>query len=466
MKKIIAVLLTLVLSLSFSFVFTGCGKSGGGNGSQTYEEFDPNKQYQIDFLGWGGIAEQKNFQTMIQQFMQEYKNVKVFYNAISDTTTYSNNLVNNADSLPDVFYVPDWDYIKWADSGRLLNLAPYLSEEEKDKMWDMSIDIFRWNSKTKTVGQGDDIYGLPKDLGPYTIAYNKTLMKQLIQQYDLDVELPSATQPMTFTEFKEYLKAFKGLKVDETKLVPITHYEVGAAVYSNNANFYTDDSATTSAINTDNFIDAIQFVADLSLEGLASDYASAGSSSSLTKFASQQCLFTWMGPWDMRTYWESLSFEFDIMPVPVGDAEGSKSTSLIGTVAYSVSAASKNKAAAVLLAKWLATGEKAATMNYQLGQAMPNIQSMATNEWLNNVGLEGVKTYPMTKSVFIDTVKGTDTMTGKSRPYYYTYEKTAYDDLMDKFNAVWAGTKTAREVVESYASTFQQKLTRMHKNLE
>lgn len=459
-----AVLTAMLMIFSCLACFAGCNDNNEAD--QTYEEFDPNKEYTIDFLGWGSIGEQSNFQAMIGQFMQEYPNVKVYYNAISDTTTYSTNLVNNADKLPDVFYVPDWDYIKWSDSGKLLNLAPYLTTEEIDTMWDMSIDIFRWNSTTKTVGQGDEIYGLPKDLGPYAIVYNKTLMKQLIEDYNLNVTLPSTTQPMTFTEFKQYLGAFKGLKVDNVAITPITHYEVGAAVYSNNANFYTDDSATTSAINTDNFIDAIQFVADLSLEGLASDYASAGSSSGLTKFASQQCLFTFMGPWDMRTYWDSLSFEFDIMPVPVGDAEGSKSTSLIGTVAYSVSAASKNKAAAVKLAKWLAMSEEAAEMNYKLGQAMPNIKSMATNQWINNVGLEGIKTYPVSKSVFVDAVKGTATMTGKSRPYYYTYEKTAYDDLMDKFNPVWAGTKTAREVITGYASTFQEKLTRIHQNLE
>lgn len=466
MKRIISLSLVICLILSMSLYLPGCTGNEGNGDNQAYEEFDPNKQYEIDFLGWGSIAEQKNFQEMIQAFMKEYPNVKVFYNAITDTTAYSNNLINNADNLPDVFYVPDWDYIKWVDAGKLLNLKPYLSNEEIDSLWDMSIDIFRWDAENKTVGQGEDIYGLPKDLGPYAIVYNKTLMLQLIEEYNLDVELPSATQPMTFSEFKKYLGAFKGLKVDGVSIVPLTHYEASAAVYSNNANYYTDDSATTSAITSDNFIDAIQFVADLSLEGLAADYAAAATSSALTKFASQQCLFTWMGPWDMRTYWESLSFEFDIMPVPVGEAEGSKSTTLIGTVAYSVSAASKNKAAAVLLAKWLATSEQAAEMNYKLGQAMPNIQSMANNEWLNNEGLEGIKTYPVTKSVFLDPVKGTETMAGKSRPYYYTYEKTAFDDLMDKLNPVWAGTQSARDAILAYAQTYQNKLDKMHENLE
>lgn len=465
MKKIISLALIMCLILSLSVFITSCDDEPDVD-NQVYEEFDPNKTYELDFLGWGSVQEQRIFQDMISEFMNEYPNVKVYYSAISDTTTYSNNLVNNADNLPDVFYVPDWDYIKWADSGKLLNLSSYLTEEDTDKLWDMSLDIFRWDPDTKTVGTGDEIYGLPKDLGPYAIVYNKTLMLQLIEEYNLDVELPSSTEPMTFSEFKEYLSVFKGLKVDGKTITPLSHYEVSAAVYSNNANFYTDDSATTSAITDQNFIDAIQFVADLSLEGLASSYSEANASSSLTRFASQQVLFTWMGPWDTATFREALSFEFDIMPVPVGEAEGSKSTTIVGTVAYSVSAASENKAAAVLLAKWLATSDTAARMNYQLGQAMPNIEEMAKNDWLQNIGLTGAKTYPVTKSVFIDPIKGTETMTGKSRPYYYTYEKTAFDDLMDKLNPVWAGTKTAKDAITEYAATFQEKLSKIHKNLE
>lgn len=451
------------------FLFGALAVSGCANNtteSQGYESFDPNQQYTIDFLGWGGLAEQKNFQTLINEFMKVHSNVKVFYDAISDTTTYSTNLVNRANNLPDVFYVPDWDYIKWADSGKLLNLKDYLSESEINKMWPASVDIFRWDSSKKTVGTGEDIYGLPKDLGPSAIVYNKTLMQQLIEEYKLNVSLPSTTNPMTFTEFKAYLANFKGLKVDGEKLTPITYYDVQSAVYSNNANFYTDDSATTSAIKNKNFVDAIQFVADLSLSGLASDYASANTSTAFTKFASQECLFSWMGPWDMATFWEGLSFEFDIMPVPKGDADDSKSTVTIGTVAYSVSSQSKNKAAAVELAKWLACSDESARMNYQLGQAMPNIKDMAENDWVNNVGLTGIKTYPASKQVFVDPIKTTSTMTGKNRAYYYTYEKTAYDDLMDRFNSVWSGQETAESAINAYADTFQSRLTKIHKNLE
>ena len=458
MKKIVTFLMILVLLFSL----TAC--TPGAQTSQEYEPFDPDKEYEIDFLGWGGVAEQSNFQYMINQFMKKYTNVKVFYSAISDTSTYSQNLINRANDLPDIFYVPDWDYIKWADSGKLVDFTPYLDQEEIDKMWDMSIDIFRYDETTKTVGTGDKIYGLPKDLGPLALVYNKDLMLQLIEDYNLDVDLPSSTEPMTFTEFKNYLSEFKGLQVDGSEVIPLAYYDVQSAVYSNNANFYTDDSATTSAIGTDNFIDAIQFVADLSTSGLAADYSTSGSS--FSKFASHTYLFTWMGPWDIATFWEGLSFEFDVIPAPKGDAEGSVSCASIGTVAYGVSAASENKAAAVELAKYLACSEECAKYNYKLGQAMPNIEEMAVNDWVNNVELDGIYQYPQSKQVFVDVInEADDNIFGKSRPYYYTYDKIAYDALMDKFNDVWAGLKTARQVIEEYEETYQQELTKTRQRL-
>ena len=65
MKKIVTFLMILVLLFSL----TAC--TPGAQTSQEYEPFDPDKEYEIDFLGWGGVAEQSNFQYMINQFMKK-----------------------------------------------------------------------------------------------------------------------------------------------------------------------------------------------------------------------------------------------------------------------------------------------------------------------------------------------------------------------------------------------------------
>lgn len=118
------------------------------------------------------------------------------------------------------------------------------------------------------------------------------------------------------------------------------------------------------------------------------------------------------------------------------------------------------------LAKYLACSEECAKYNYKLGQAMPNIEEMAVNDWVNNVELDGIYQYPQSKQVFVDVInEADDNIFGKSRPYYYTYDKIAYDALMDKFNDVWAGLKTARQVIEEYEETYQQELTKTRQRL-
>ena len=55
LKATISVAVAAIVSLSCLAV-TACG-GGDDFGSQEYEAFDPDKQYQLDFLGWGSVAE-------------------------------------------------------------------------------------------------------------------------------------------------------------------------------------------------------------------------------------------------------------------------------------------------------------------------------------------------------------------------------------------------------------------------
>ena len=54
----------------------------------------------------------------------------------------------------------------------------------------------------------------------------------------------------------------------------------------------------------------------------------------------------------------------------------------------------KKKEAAVKLAKYLACSEKSNIMNYQLGQAIPNIEEYAENQYIQGEGLEGRQLMP------------------------------------------------------------------------
>lgn len=61
---------------------------------------------------------------------------------------------------------------------------------------------------------------------------------------------------MTFSYFKELGKKLKTvLGADEYVL---SGYDIESTVYSNNANYFTDDSGAVANIDSDNFVGAIQ----------------------------------------------------------------------------------------------------------------------------------------------------------------------------------------------------------------
>lgn len=419
----------------------------------------------IKFFGWGSAEEQQNFQIMINSFMEDNPDVKVSYEATS-ATNYSKLLTNKARNLPDVFYMPDYDFLQWVSAGKLLDISSYVTEQELEDVWPVARTMFKYDSSTKQLGQGDALYGLAKDLGPYSLVYNKTAMQNIINTKNLKgkdgnaLQLPSATDPMSWGEFVEYFKMFKD---NEYGAYPLGYYEPMHAVYSNNADFWSADTKTT-AINTKNFKDAIQWIADLSLvHGIAPNSKEAKASNGYQRFLNQKCLVTFMGPWDQKAYWNSIDFDFDIMPTPYGTAEGAKSTSWIGSVALSCRNFNKNeekkKEASIRLAKYLTIGEKCAKMNYQLGQAMPNLMNMAKTDWINNVGLEGRQTLPEHKNVWLDIATGTEKVTYHNRARYYLYYNSSYDDLISNIaDNVNTGLKSASDYLDEYASEHQASL--------
>ena len=435
----------LITALAALTIMTSCTTNNGNNNGST----------QISFFGWGSAEEQENFQTLIDEFMKDNPDIEVTYSS-SPSENYMTNLKNKGKKLPDVFYMPDYEFMAWADSGRLLPIDSYMSEEELNSMWDLSTRMYRYDRDTYTLGTGE-LYGLPKDLGPYAIVYNKDLLQKIISEKGLDISLPDKDIPMTWDQFVTYLKAITGT-VDNKKVYGIGYYELMAAVYSNNADFF-DAEVKKEKISDPNFIEAVQFIADLSNKHHVAPSADEQSSqNSFQRFLNQGCVFTFMGPWDCKQFWNDLTFEFDIMPTPVGPAKGAKSTSWVGSVAYCVAANSKQKDASIRLAKYLACSEKSNIMNYQLGQAIPNIVEYAENQYIQGEGLTGRQLMPSNRKLFVDIVRGYQYVLGKNRCRYYTYDNTCLDNLEENLEPVYLGTTTAEDFLTGYASIYQEEL--------
>ena len=474
MKKAFPLIAAGVLMLAG---LTACGKDDG-EGEDVPPDAELTENVSIRFWGWGDAAEQANYQTLVNQFMQENKNITVVYTGMN-SQNYMQELRNSATNLPELFYMPDYDFLEYAANGMLKDVSAYVSEEELSAIWPQAVDEYYFNPKNNTLGksEGAKLYGLPKDLGPFTLVYNKTLVDSQIEKLQLDREeiygLLNPNVAMTWRQFRDLLKKLDPDPNDN--LYGISHYEIEAAIYSNNANFFNDD-ASEQRITDKNFTDALQFIADLTLvDHTMVEAKNQASTNGFQRFLASGCIFSFMGPWDCAQFWalDDLTFESNILPVPYnGENPDAKSTAWVGSMGYCVSAkaSSLKTNAAMRLAKYLCCNEDAQRKFYELGQQVPNIMEMAKDEYVNDTkNLIGDKD-PVDRSVWLDTINGfsaEDKIGGKVRPRYYTYSSDWYDMFTEYIDTegLWTGAKTASQICAAYAKTFQAALDEMRANL-
>lgn len=441
-KRIVSMLLATVMVLAMAACGSGF-KVGGGSA-----ESDGNTTV-ITFAGWGSLAEKKIFTSMIDDFEKAHPGVKVNYQHVPGSQEdYLVKLTSllAANKMPDVFYIHSDEFYSWVDAGRLENLSPYMeaSQVAKDaKIWEKSLTIFRYDSATKQVGvDSGDLYGLPKDLGPWAMVYNKTLFEAK------GVALPDPVNPMTWSEFIEVCKKLtSGSGVN--KVFGTANYTLESAVWSNGADYLNEDH-TKVTVDTPEFAEAMQWVADLALvHGVSPTPEEDSASGWFQRWVNGKVGMAWMGPWDQATFWDSCSFEWDIMPTPVSDKTG-KGVSWLASAALCVSNTSKNKQLAYELAEFLSMDPGAQTYNYEAGQAVPNIIDMAKNDYLQ------MEKAPANKQVFIDIIENPEK--GQFKPTYYTKNTTWFSYFMSESSKVWSGKQTAAEFCKQIQPEMQERL--------
>lgn len=460
-KKLAVCVLAFCLALS---MLVGCG----GKGTQYTED----GRIIITFAGRGKDAEKNNFSRFLSDFMDSNEDIYVNLEWRANEAAHNSYLANSGmNNLPTIFMLDNRQFIPYADAGSLYDMKDSIPPEELEQIYYNSHDIYWWDPVLKLRGKTDNaaLYGLPKDQGPFVLCYNKELYKrcwEFAYGDNVAVEYPSATDPMTFDEFNVLLDKLvpAGREGINTAIYGVAAYDLETAVNSNNASFFTGNDAKTANINTENFKQAIQFLYDLQKDGYMPSIATSSSGGYQT-FCSGMSLFFYCGPWDLANFWAGdLSFEFDIMPVLQGTAEGAVATSRIGSMAYVVAdcATAEEKEAAVRLARYLAVNESQQRTSYQLGQSIPNLKSMADEYIGDTLHLLGNKN-PSSRGVFIDTVSGNNPkVRGKFEACAYTYSTSWLDSFNEylRTSGVWTGADIGA-ALDAYMPTLQAALDQM-----
>ena len=475
--KLASLATALVLSLS---AFAGCG--GGGNkvdDDKAWNSLNSGEIIQLVFAGRDVDTEKANYQAFVDEFNKTHENIVIELKWWSDGTAYNAALDGMGKNLPDVFMLNDIMFSSYAYSGKLANIRDHIDESVMDDMYESACNEYYFDHTINKIGKTDKaaLYGLPKDNGPYALAINEARLKELIAAYNAkttndadkidEAAVLSTTEPMTFSYFKELGKKLKTvLGTDEYVL---SGYDIESTVYSNNTNYFTDDSGAVANIDSDNFVGAIQFIQDLYKEGILPPAGAVSSAETL--FTSGKALFYYgaVGPWKTKDYWKSCSFDWNILPVLCGDAEGSVSTAYMGGMCYAISRNCKYKDAALELVRYLSADSGSQRNQYRSGQCIPNLKSLAEEYSTDSKGLLGDKN-PANRSVWIDCVNGTsatDKITAKYRAASYTFTDTwqtnlntymrtgEYGSFWEAKGGQWVDVKAA---LTAYKPTMQEAL--------
>ncbi|MCU1416882.1 MAG: transporter substrate-binding protein [Schumannella sp.] len=395
----------------------------------------------ITFMGWGSPEEIDTFKAMIAQYEDKYPNVTVDYITVADAdfATKLQTMIASK-KTPDVFYLQPEKVMPYVNAGLIADLSDYVDNNDlfdPDNVWKKALDMYRYDGTTP--GEGA-IYGLPKDIGPFTLAYNKDLFDAA------GITAPTDDNPWTWDDFEAAAKKLTTGSGD-AKVYGSTPYSVESAVWSNGGDWLNADH-TKVTVTDPKFVDALQWVADLNLvDHVVPSPEEQGALPDYQRFVDGKVAMMGIGPWNQGGLWNDAKFTWDIMPWPVSPSTGEEAI-WYGSIGLAVSNTSKDKEDASNLAAFLAFNEDAQRTNIEKGQAIPNLIDMAKNEYLTT------DKPPANKQEFIRIAEDY----GRRATQTYTFNSDWFGLFNSNVASVWTGEMTAAEYTASVQDEMQQML--------
>ncbi|TYP78216.1 ABC transporter substrate-binding protein [Paenibacillus methanolicus] len=413
----------------------GTNSAGANAGSSA------DAKSEIEFMGWGGDTEKAVFQKLIDDYMKKYPNKKVKYTVVPPGEYYQKlDTLIAAKKTPDVFYAGGAHFNKLVNSDQLLNLDSLVESTgavDPNNVWKAGLDRYRFDGKT--VGAGS-LYGLPKDVGPWAMAYNKDLFDKAGLPYPSAKAGEYTWDDMLAAAQKLTVKNARG-KIDT---FGIAGFSLEAAVWGNGGD-WIDYSTGTVTIDTPEFAEAMQFAADLGNKYKVSPTPDdEKAQNGYARFVAGKIAMFPMGPWDQPGFW-NLPFKWDIAAWPASPKTG-KTATWLGSLGFVVGKNTDYPEDAFQLAAYLSLDRDSQKQNYELGQAVPNLIDMAKGEFLQ------MDKAPQTRQVFLDIIED------YGRPPVEVGSKNL--KWLDTFNQdasqVWTGKKTAAEFLKEEQPKLQK----------
>ena len=429
-----------------SLTLTACSDGDGGDGAS-------NGDKQITFMFRGGADEKAAYEAAIAKYTAD-TGVKVKM-IVTDADQYATKLqaAVAGNNVPDVFYIEQATLQSYVSSGVLMDITEKVDASgiDLDNLWPYGVDSYRFDGTLQGTPDGK-LYGLPKDVGPFSFGYNKTMLEAA------GIPLPDKDTPLTWDQFVEISKQ---LTVDTDGDGVVDQWGTGLNVQWNlqslvwsNGGDWTNEDRTKVTVDTPEFAEALQRFADLSnVDKVTPSASDAATLDTYQRWMAGEIGFFPVGPWDVSTY-NKLDFEYDLIPWPAG--ETGESATWIGSLGIGVSNTSKLPDEAVELVTYLSTDQTAQQTLVDAGVQIPNLIDMA-DTWA-----AATDSKPANRQEFLDIVQDY----GRAMPAAFTYGAEWYDELWTNIQPVLDGEQTAAEYLAEEQPKMQRLLDEANANAE
>ncbi|WP_078550397.1 ABC transporter substrate-binding protein [Litchfieldia alkalitelluris] len=430
----------LLLVMVISTVLAGCSSEGSsGDGKD-------GGKVELQFMFRGQPQELEAYSATVKRFEESHPNVKVkMVQVAPDQYDTKLKAAIAGRKIPDVFFYNPAQVKAYVNSGVLKDITEFVEGSEDvqiDDIWAAGVAKYRFDGTT--LGQGA-IYGLPKDLGPFALGYNKTMFEEA------GIPLPDKDVPYTFEEF---IDVSKQLTIDKDGDGKKDQYGTGfnvnwalqPFVWSNGGD-WIDETGTKVTVDTPEFVEALQYFADQqNVHEITPSISEAQTLDTYQRWLKGELAFFPVGPWDMAAFKEQLKFEYDLLPWPAGST--GESAAWIGSLGIGVGATTKNADAAAQLALYLSADQEGQQALVDAQVQLPNSVTVA-DEWAADTSIK-----PENKQEFLDIIKDY----GRGFPAEKTYTAEWYDEFFKNIQPVMDGKMTAAEYVKEAQPKMQKLL--------
>ncbi len=423
MKRAFLVLTGLLLCVSV--LFAGGSKEAQSTGSQPSDELQKidltveSGAVTLDvFLPFGSPF----FDGRLKAFKEANPNIQI--NSVDIPGNHEQKLLTMAaaGNAPDVFVMGPDSILKFMRQGALLNLDNYFYSSEvvsRDDMMDINDQVYAWDGKSFGTGS---LYGFASGWSPdLMLYYNKSLFDAA------GVDYPSATEPMTWDEFRDVCekvgqKDSSGNWIVYPALfdhVPI--HNLYGYIMSNGGKVYSEDNTKCVVADDPATREAISYWMGLQTgsEAVMPYFEDPVPQGSHQLFQSRKLAMTFSGGWAITAFWNQVdSLDWGIAPAPM--AEGGERVEIVaGMVGQVISSSTRYPKAAWKLFEFLLTedqqqivdGALAIPINKAYADKMTTSPALGEkekeiNEFMVREGSNYARLYPRNPYVsnsFVDT---------------------------------------------------------------